>query len=64
MVVCGEEDSGTVSVGVAVAVAAAFEDFDLVGDAFGVGVGLGVFEVVEDEGGPGAEVADEVVEFG
>ena len=44
-------------------VASSFEDFDLVGDAFGVAVGLGVVEVVEDESGPGGECACDVGEF-
>jgi hypothetical protein len=49
---------------VAVAVAAAFEDFDLVGDAFGVGVGLGVIEVVEDGFSPPLQAGPDADELG
>lgn len=46
------------------AVSASFHDFDLVGDVFGMGVGDGVVEVVEEKSTPGTEAADEAGEFG
>lgn len=45
------------------AVSASFHDFDLVGDAFGVAVGLGVVEVVEDGLPPSFDGAPEVGEL-